>query len=210
MANSNPRVSNVKGHFRLPRVVLKAFKKKLSYKRTKQFGNFVSLKERYTYIIFPQSGFINVTGIKTLEEVPQVVQHFFQDFELDSDCVKLITFDIDSMTATADAGIRIDLVKLQKYVSAHRDSGFTITYNRNRFSGASCRSKLGTAVVFASGRYNLLGCKARWQIRRVSKQLSVIIRNALTTTEMENQCVLDADSSWNSFMIPARATNRRG
>ena len=210
LSKREPKISNVKGHFRLPSSILARFQQKLRHKRTVRFGNYVSLKERYAYIIFPQNGFVNVTGIKSLKEVSLVVNNFFYDFELDLRFVARTHFVVDSTTATGDFNCRLDLVLLQKYVNSHSDCGLRITYNRDRFSGAACRSNIGPcAIIFASGKFNLLGSKNRWQIRNVVLQLNAVMSNLSTMRGKEKQYVSAADSSWNSFMRRASVTDKK-
>lgn len=173
-------ISNVKGRYVLSADAMSRVIKTLSNKKYKQCSNFVVWHGTYTYTVF-YGGTVNVTGIKSLEEVKNVLSNMCSDFEIDPSLVKT-SFIIDSSTATGDFQRRLDLTSIQRYLMQNSDT-FTINFNREVFCSLYCYSKRGgTVALYASGKYNILGTKTCRQMQRVAADLTTIVLSAMSNT----------------------------
>lgn len=181
--SSRPIVSNVKGRLNICTDSVDKLCESLSSKEYTQFSNFVTLEGTYNYVVF-LSGTINVMGIKSFEEVNNVVPNVCADFDIEPSLINS-AFVVDSSTATGSFARRLDLTRIQRYI--HKKScSFTTKFNREIFSSLYCYSKRGpTVVLFTSGKYNILAAKCPLQLDAVVDDLTVIVRNAMKKSTRE-------------------------
>lgn len=168
-----PVINNVKGRLKVVGKALEQLNVSLLTKNFKRHGNYVSLKETYSYNIF-STGTINVTGIKSMQEIENVADNVCKDFNIEPSLIDGI-FVIDSTTATGDFKRRVNLTAVQQYVINNK-CAFTTAFNREVFCAVYCKSNLGpTIVLFASGKFNILGGRCIQQILATYHQMSAII-----------------------------------
>ena len=106
-------------------------------------------------------GHINVTKIKTIEELPQAVEHFCSLLQLSSnqhvEHVKVDNIVASGKVILGDNGRNFHA--LLRYINRDIDVSF-LHANRERFPG--CRIKLregGTILLFNSGKYVITGVR---------------------------------------------------
>ena len=176
-----PKISNIKGHVKLGELSLKQLQANLKEKEFVRHGNYISLKGKYSYVIFPKNGYVNVTGIRKIEEISCVLHNLCLDFSLDRDLI-VSDFIIDNTTATGNLEKRINLSTLQEYIVTKPSCDFTVSYNRDIFSGAFIKSCFGpTVIIFSSGKYNILGSKCLQSLTQVSLKFHALINELWMT-----------------------------
>jgi TATA-box binding protein (TBP) (component of TFIID and TFIIIB) len=119
-------------------------------------------KERRVYIIFEKQGFINITGIRDFSSLNDVIPQLCNFFTLLPIDVVSSEPIVDNISAAGAFNRRIDLNRLRQSLNSKSglDCYFTVILNRNKFPGASCRTKQsGTITVFTSGKYVIVGSK---------------------------------------------------
>lgn len=118
---------------------------------------------RYKCLVFSvyYSGHVNVTGLKSISECKKAYHYLKTILVIQS----LTHFQVDNITFTSSISVRIItryssftnfLCALEKHEQVH-----SIQYSAQRFPGAFIKLKTptrGTIILFASGKYNIVGC----------------------------------------------------
>jgi TATA-box binding protein (TBP) (component of TFIID and TFIIIB) len=143
----------------------------------KQYHNFIVIRLQHTFIIFPKSGTVNVTGVRCLCLLSKAVEDFCVKFGVNSN---LITIPIvDNITASGKFDRSIDLLKLKKIVNNPNNTSsiISVTSNPSYFPSAFCRT-IGstTCSVFPKGSYNIIGAKCQKDIQEIMKHMTVLIQ----------------------------------
>jgi TATA-box binding protein (TBP) (component of TFIID and TFIIIB) len=136
----------------------------------KKHHNFIVFRNGYVCIVFAKSGVVNITGISAPSLISHAVLQFCSDFCLRRKDVGVAT--VDNTTASGSFNRHIDLRRLKKLVNSGVDKPSLITsaaFNTNYFPACFCKSyeRLGTSIIFSSGKYNIVGGKSRSNIRAV-------------------------------------------
>jgi TATA-box binding protein (TBP) (component of TFIID and TFIIIB) len=171
MKNLEPKINNIKAHTAVNKVHIEDLKTALLFKEKEVHNNFVVVRDNYTYIIFPERGFINVTKIKRLDEIKDLKKEIAKCFSLE---LSMLDEDvvIDNITAAGDFGKRINLYALQNFINKNTSSDFTVIFNRDFFPGAFCKTyKYGTVMVFVSGKYSIVGAKCLMHVNKLFQKI---------------------------------------
>lgn len=135
---------------------------------------------RRVYIIFEKEGFVNITGIREISSLKDVIPQLCLHFSLLQTDVASPQPLIDNISASGSFNCRIDLNRLRKILNAKgkNDGYFTVILNRNKFPGASCRAKgYGTITVFTTGKYVIVGSKSVEVMEQVFLKMSDVINS---------------------------------
>jgi TATA-box binding protein (TBP) (component of TFIID and TFIIIB) len=183
-----PKINNLKGHIRVSedcidgiRNALKLSEKK--WKKNKEFHNFLVVKDKYSYIIFPKSKegycYINITGIKSFEDVENVIPELCETFHLNRIQVAGEVV-IDNVSANGDFGRKLNLPQIQEAINGEskKDGNtFSACFDRNYFPGAFCKTlTIGTILIFPSGKYVIVGSKCVAEVQEIYRMMFAIIR----------------------------------
>jgi TATA-box binding protein (TBP) (component of TFIID and TFIIIB) len=172
------RVNNVKAHLVLKNEGKLKLQEILNKKEVKTYGNYKVLRDVHTYIIFPSNGFVNITGIKSLQDLPfRVIELFCSTFSVSKEEIGELV--VDNITAVGNFNRRVNLEKLQQVAnvkSAHR-SYFTVHFDRHIFPGAFCKTfGFGTLSVYASGKYVVVGAKCQDLVQKLVEKVFALIK----------------------------------
>lgn len=174
---STPKINNLKVHILLDNSGVTCLRKSLFTTVKKSYNNFSVVKDTFTYIIFPQRGFVNITGIKGFLDIVRVIPHFCLFFGLD-ECNILSDIVVDNISASGNFWQRVNLVQLHQAINKKKVKSCFVscTFDRNRFPGAFCRTRgFGTLTLFPSGKYVVVGAKCQEHVDNIFQQMSVVI-----------------------------------
>ena len=151
--------NNIKLHFQIETACLSALKVFLLGCElvTKQKPSFCVLK--YNSLIFTcfYSGHINVTGIKTLENICQCVESFASKTNIPLQSFSAPVVDnISAKYETKKQKINLNILKS----SLVKDSRIiSLKYNRERFPGLFIKTLMGTVIWFPTNSIISVGSK---------------------------------------------------
>lgn len=158
-----PRITNIKISIRLnekeqTHALLRNVRACREYLRS--HGNFYILRHRFVYVIFPASGFVNITKIKSVQEIQQSIIHFMRCLRLPYS--RLPFPKIDNICCIGQIHAPIYLQSLDTF------SKIPQIYQRylirtfcalDTFPRLYVRTSFGTIHVYKSGRYLFLASK---------------------------------------------------
>ena len=130
----------------------------ISQTNFKRYNNFVVIQDNFTYIIFKNKiGFnthVNITKIKKFEDIEESKTYFSENFLT---CLnsKIISHKIDNITASYDLKKTINIFQV---IEKFKDI-CEVRYNNETFPGVFLKHKLGTIIVFHSGKTIIIGSK---------------------------------------------------
>lgn len=139
--------------------------------RFKEIRNIVIIKDIFSISIFKKSNekfHLNVTGIKSVNLVPDTIQWIFATYCTES-AFELLSYKIDNITACFDFGFTISLHDLAIQINSSK-------YNPERFHAVYFKSETGTAVIFSSGKVNIVGSKSEADVEALWKTVQTMIR----------------------------------
>ena len=119
---------------------------------------------------------INITGIKLPSHVNTVIK-WVVDFYCPEKYFTILKYCIDNITATFDIGSSVPL----NYIASLNNS---MKYNPERFPGLFYKTEYGTALIFNSGKVNIVGCKSEnnviliWQ--KIQNMLSAVTKKKIS------------------------------
>lgn len=167
-----PKINNLKISIVISNAAYMDILKNLNQEKTKEHKNFLVIKDNYTYIIFPNH--INITGIKSIKDLENVKTELCKTFFLDPSLLQEDTV-IDNITANGSFKRRLDLAELKKTLNSEKNN-FKVDFDRNYFPGAFCKTyKCGTIILFASGKYVIVGAKCPTNVTKIYKMMLVHI-----------------------------------
>ena len=159
-----PVIRNIKIHFTLNSITKRKlfgrlFKEIKRKKSIKFYKNFLVLKSDYTYIIF-KNGTVNVTGLKNLIELTDIINKFSLDFKIPKDLLSTDVI-IDNITGSGSFEKNINLRRLQLHLSNQCElSDIQTKLNFSYFPALICKDfKKGTILIFGNGNYTIVGSK---------------------------------------------------
>ena len=125
----------------------------------KQQRNIFIIKDLYSITLFkkPTKQYhLNVTGIKSLKLVPGVIKWIF-DIYCSEHTFELFCCKTDNITACFNLGYTISLSNLALQLTSSK-------YNPERFHAVYFKNDKGTAVIFSSGKVNIVGAKSELDV----------------------------------------------
>ena len=151
---------------------------------TKKTQTYYIIKNIYTYTIYrnafeyKKSFIVNITGIKDFSEILRAVRHFQSFAPVECECVK-----IDNSTAFGRYLGSIDFALIKLCL----DNSQEFKYNCHLFPGCFVRLRnRKNIIIFKSGKYNIIGCKSREEIKLCFKEIVNIFKkyNDLLTSRV--------------------------
>ena len=154
-------------------------------KSVKLLHNFAVVRtDRYVYTL-NDSGFVNITKLRTLADADEAVRELREFAHLPA--TEVYNFKIDNVTASGRLGYsKIPLHKLAAFVTTN--ACFQVakcTYRPNYFSGASLKyhGGGGTAILFTTGAFTIVGAKCESQVSHVYKHTQRLVVSLLQAGE---------------------------
>ena len=132
------------------------------------------------------SGFINVTGIKTISCINEALNVLKNHFQLDSN--DLEHYVIDNISSQYKGNLcsllNRNLTTLAKVGARFKDT-IKVKYNREKFPGLFLKTAYGTLICFSSSAIAAVGAKNEKDLRKLNElieelQRLVAISNVLT------------------------------
>jgi TATA-box binding protein (TBP) (component of TFIID and TFIIIB) len=165
MEATTPEIRNIKAHFSIKKKNLKHYlhaKCDLKQISIKFYHNFFVIREKYVYIIWYKCGFVNVTKIKSENDIICALNHFCTTFDIYNVSDGII---VDNITASGKINQFINLKKLSAFLI---DQHFEIKYNKFKFPAIFVKIyKFGTLTIFGSGSFNIIGCRSMTDLSAV-------------------------------------------
>lgn len=176
-------ISNIKCHFSIHLKQCGYIESRLDPNNTlKRHGNFFSFKNKYSYIVFSKKNFVNVTGIKKIEDVEDVKNNLcllVNGLTL-QDCSELV---IDNITSSGCLNVRIDLNKCLHFL---RDREVKCHHNSMYFPGLFIKFlEHGRVIVFSSGKFSMIGMKCQKDVNKNFSALSAHMNRFLSENVKE-------------------------
>lgn len=179
-----PKISNIKASFRLSStiapdsfflVLCEEERKKIV--RHTNFSVYRPLA-RLTFTLFHRSSHVNVTGVSSYTLLEKAVSFFNERFET-SVCVREVT--IDNITASGRLQLNelpaINLREIQRSLSPTSPYG-VFSLRADFFPGAVLRKpQCSTVIIFASGKFVIVGSKSPWQIQEAFLRLLALAQS---------------------------------
>jgi len=118
---------------------------------------------------YPLNIHVNLTGVKEFCFFHSIIFDLNKILFTQDWCV-IIDIRIDNITASFNFNKQIDLKYLKQTYS-------NVKYNSERFPGLFFKFNTGTAILFSSGKINIVGCKNTETILELWKKLLLILNN---------------------------------
>lgn len=195
LTEETPIISNIKAHFRIKpekKPNLKLFAPDVNQLR--HYHNFLVWRapsSKFTYIIyFTKSFYVNVTGLRSADDIQRSICTFCRQFRLaeaedllESPTVDNITssvqllrdnsHDINSDSLRQD----VDFESIASLVNSSETIPFLAAFNVQVFPGLFLKhtDKLGTVLLFHSGKINIVGTKCLDHIIRIHQEMVALM-----------------------------------
>jgi len=162
----------------LKKIKLKRERKSQTEKKCfKRHHNFVVYRQNYVFIIFFQKGTVNITGIRSSLKIFDAIDTFCQQFDISKELLSEPI--IDNITASGDFRKYVDLSSLKRLINNPKKAVSIISsasFNTGIFPACFCKTfKIGTIIVLASGKYNIVGAKCFNHITQLYMAMSIYI-----------------------------------
>ena len=121
----------------------------------KQQRNIFIIKDLFAITVFKKPNkkyHLNVTGIKSPKLVPNVIKWIFDTY-CSEDTFEFICFIIDNIAASFNLGYSVSLSDLVLQLTPSK-------YSPERFHAVYFKTDKDTAVIFSSGKINIVGAKS--------------------------------------------------
>lgn len=146
----------------------------------KKYSNFFVFRfSHFVYSVFPKKGHVNISGIRNFREINTAVNVFNDQFHTNAHPDNIV---VDNSTASGKLPsnfIPIHLPSLLSHqhnvVVSIRPHFFPSAVIRSSSSSSSL-SKTRTTILFANGKFNIVGSKSIDEIDRTYRQLCAIMR----------------------------------
>jgi TATA-box binding protein (TBP) (component of TFIID and TFIIIB) len=157
----------------------------LQGKSKKTFNNFSVVREEHTYIIFPEKGFVNITGVRRFSELVSIIPKFCAAFGLAQTDVASDVI-VDNISASGDFYSRVNLSRLQQLLNRRGgEEYFTVQFDRNFFPGAFCKTRgFGTLTLFPSGKFVVVGAKCLEHLEKTFQEMRAVMTILLSPQKM--------------------------
>lgn len=177
-----PLISHIKAHIDLKGLQSSIYNLKgaLKQKECVRRQNFSIVRERFTYMIYEDRGYVNVANIKHWEELLDVLPVFCTSFNIDITKLPADRLQVDNITASGSFFKRIDLIQLNSYFNNKPPSSqFPLTvcqFWRKRFPAVFLKTRQsGTVIVHNSGCYCIVGAKNLENLSSIYKWICAFI-----------------------------------
>lgn len=164
-------VTNVKLSLKIRFICLDTVKQILSDLNIciKSYPNFLVFKKIYTFVLFKSKdniqNHLNVTNIKRHENIEDVILTFKTLLNLEESDILSTTIDNITASFSIQSSFKFfDVLKNFKTLSK-------VTYNNEKFPGIFLKFKLGTVIVFHTGKCIVIGCKNLSDIECLVKEI---------------------------------------
>jgi len=141
-------------------------KRRIKIKKT---ANITVIKDKYILCIFEKKDktvHFNVTKIKSFSDIFNFLFFFSQNYF--SYETTLLSLKVDNITSSFN--IKKPILFNQLKLTNHK-----INFNPERFSGFFIKYIEGTAVLFKSGKINIIGCNTISDIKKIWSDLQTIL-----------------------------------
>ena len=136
----------------------------------KQQRNIFIIKDLLSITIFKKPNekyHLYVTGIKSIKLIPAVIKWIFSTY-CSQHTFELLCCKIDDITACFNLGYTIYLSNLALQLTSSK-------YNPERFHAVYFKNDKGTAVIFSSGKINIVGAKSELGVMSLWRTLQSTI-----------------------------------
>ena len=198
MKNSGklPQISNIKFRFNLNKHIYSPPLDCLQI-----YHNFEVIRIKNLVItVFNHRGKINITGVKHFNLIKKTLNLFNHIF---GENVEEKNIVIDNSTSSGNIFHcfsnlppikRVNLVKLKQFIDESGEKEQTISLRPHFFPAAVIRKKkLCTCLLFATGKYIIIGAKSEEKIKKTFNSLCATIYQLWKTTQRGTKCVLLVD-----------------
>ena len=188
------KISNVKFSLKvtLPSSEILNILSRVSKKRSVSYYNSFCVirafekNKTFVFIVY-YKGHVNVTGLKGNREISSACRLLKKWFKRHN----LVGFKVDNFTASSTLtygslfewprsflGLLTDIK--DKFVGTHlhgitKYSLLNIHCHRQKFPGAFLKYSVGTVILFASGKFNIVGVKKKQHIREMCQDMNAIV-----------------------------------
>jgi TATA-box binding protein (TBP) (component of TFIID and TFIIIB) len=177
-------VYSVKFSCRLPKYLdlaatLTFHKQNNRLRYVKKSGNiFVARSSRFTYVFFSQN-FCNVCGAKSVQQVDTALHELCDLFSIVISSI--CNIKIDNIMATGRVRAFPSYLEMEKYACERSESivdCIRTEYNREKFPAIKLEfAPRGCAMLFQSGKVNILGCTEPTQADRIINAIAFSFDN---------------------------------
>jgi TATA-box binding protein (TBP) (component of TFIID and TFIIIB) len=135
--------------------------------------NFVVYRHTYVYTIFFNTGFINCTKVTNYPHISEAIKEFCSDFKIVRKSVSKIV--VDNTTSSGAFKQIINLYDLKAKINQETET--QAHFNPTHFPGLFFRlHSKGTIIVFASGKYTIVGAKWRKDVKLIFQKMKAFLR----------------------------------
>lgn len=117
---------------------------------------------------------VNLTGVRNFSHLDTILTFFKTRIFLES--WEIISLKVDTITATFNLLKKLNLRFLFKQIEGAR-------YNREKFCGLILKTPNYTAILFNSGKINILGCKTKEDTLKSWEEVQMKIKSANTNIQ---------------------------
>jgi TATA-box binding protein (TBP) (component of TFIID and TFIIIB) len=142
----------------------------------KEKGNIFIIKEEVTLCIFQKKEtfdktliHLNISGVKTFENINQIILKIKKNY-FQYNCI-VISVKVDNTTSVFQYPQKVNLDFFKKCFCLSK-------FDKERFPGLFYKLEHGTAIIFKSGKVNILGCKSKDQILSTWKEIMNMLNYA--------------------------------
>lgn len=137
----------------------------------KNHHNFISFQNKgFTFVLFKPSkngySHLNITKIKVQKDILRSVEKVKKLFKCNATNLK-----VDNIVATSNLKSTVNLKEIAKNKIFER-----IKYNPEQFPGLFLKFPVGTAIIFHSGKFVVVGCKNTADVQWISNTIYATIQ----------------------------------
>jgi len=175
-------ITNIKVSIKIHLQSLDSVEDKLRYSsyKYKKYNNFIVFRDRFVYTVFRAGSkvlnHVNITKIKNFNEIEESIISL-RDIGLVADRSSM---KIDNITGSIDLKKEIHIENLIDSIRTSKDRNFKsikITYNNEKFPGVFLKQvRVGTIIIFYSGKVVLVGCKTREDLECLASLTHVLTK----------------------------------
>ena len=174
------KIVNVKFHFKIDR--LNKIKKTgapfyaLPNAYVKKYHNYCVYKSKYTYIVFHEVNYINVTGVPNITEIREAIRHFCYLFKINSCRLIKNSTQVDNLTVCGRFEKEFDLNLVKQQLLKLRPKIIRVLFNQSKFPGMSISltapakkhiRKSPTLILFSNGKFTIVGGKCLVEAQKI-------------------------------------------
>lgn len=168
-------------------------------------------RPRCAYTVFPRSGCVNVTGLRSTEEACEALSALgtrldASDEEVDGWAKKIVNSTFYGSIVCSERSVTTCRVLSRAAAAANGGGGggngggrdeMHISLRTQFFPGARVRwAGKGTVNFFNNGKYVIVGARSRAAARELHSKICALMGEYWTTSSGPMSCAWTADSSW--------------